>query len=82
MPPGPVVVDYTVVQDVPSSDTWIWKALPYAASQRSTTWSIVAFAPRSTWSHCGSLKALDQRVPVSPSTAAEPESRRSRSRTP
>src|ERR1022692_4903833 len=27
--------------------------------------------PRSTWSHCGSANALDQRVPVLPSTAAE-----------
>ncbi len=32
---------------------------------------MVAVAPRSTWSHCGSLNALDQRVPVLPSTAAE-----------
>src|SRR4051794_15839300 len=31
---------------------------------------MVAVAPRSTCSHCGSLNALDQRVPVSPSTAA------------
>ena len=31
---------------------------------------MVAVAPRSTCSHCGSLKALDQRVPVFPSTAA------------
>jgi hypothetical protein len=30
-----------------------------------------ALAPRSTWSHCGSLKALDQRVVVLPSTAAD-----------
>src|SRR5580704_15006132 len=30
-----------------------------------------ALAPRSTSSHCGSLNALDQRVPVLPSTAAE-----------
>jgi len=27
--------------------------------------------PRSTWSHCGSEEALDQRVPVFPSTAAD-----------
>jgi hypothetical protein len=27
-------------------------------------------APRSTRSHCGSLNALDQRVPALPSTAA------------
>ena len=32
---------------------------------------MVALAPRSTWIHCGSVKALDQRVPVLPSTAAE-----------
>src|SRR6185437_16094288 len=30
-----------------------------------------AVEPRSTWSHCGSENALDQRVPVLPSTAAE-----------
>ncbi len=30
---------------------------------------IEALAPRSTCSHCGSEKALDQRVPVLPSTA-------------
>src|SRR5690349_11888668 len=28
-----------------------------------------ALAPRSTWIHCGSAKALDHRVPGSPSTA-------------
>src|SRR5262245_34534886 len=32
---------------------------------------MVAVVPRSTWIHCGSLNALDQRVPVLPSTAAE-----------
>jgi hypothetical protein len=31
----------------------------------------VTLPPRSTCSHCGSLNALDQRVPVLPSTAAE-----------
>src|SRR6266566_1008609 len=31
---------------------------------------MVAGAPRSTCSHCGSLAALDQRVPALPSTAA------------
>src|SRR5258708_5391528 len=30
---------------------------------------MVSTEPRSTWSHCGSLNALDQRVPVLPSTA-------------
>src|SRR6476660_6354683 len=33
------------------------------------TWLIVAGPPRSTSSHCGSLKADDQRVPVLPSVA-------------
>ena len=56
------------------------RRLAYAASQFSTTWLMVAVAPRSTWSHCGSLKALDQRVPVLPSTAARPVCRRSRPR--
>ena len=37
----------------------------------STTWLIVAVAPRSTWIHCGSAAALDHRVPALPSTAAE-----------
>src|SRR3954452_987679 len=56
---------------VPLSDTWIWKDVAYAASQVSTTWQICCDDPRSTCSHCGSLKALDQRVPALPSTAAE-----------
>ena len=56
---------------VPLLDTWIWKAVAYAASQFSTTWAMVAEAPRSTCSHCGSLNALDQRVPALPSTAAD-----------
>jgi hypothetical protein len=32
---------------------------------------MLAVAPRSTWIHWGSVNALDQRVPVLPSTAAE-----------
>src|ERR1035437_10109719 len=32
---------------------------------------MLAVAPRSTCSHCGSLNADDQRVPVLPSTAAD-----------
>jgi len=60
-----------LVQVDPSMDTWIWKALAYATSQISTTWSTAAVAPRSTCSHCGSLNWLDQRVSVLPSTAAE-----------
>src|SRR5450755_1711991 len=60
-----------VVQVVPSGEVWIWNAVAYAASQFSTTWLIDALLPRSTCSHCGSLNALDQRVLVLPSTAAE-----------
>src|SRR5258705_5887653 len=56
---------------VPVAETWIWKAFAYAASQVRTTWQICCVEPRSTCNHCGSLKALDQRVPVLPSTAAE-----------
>jgi hypothetical protein len=59
-----------LVQLVPSGEVWIWKDLPEAVSQLRTTWVMVAVAPRSTWIHWGSLKALDQRVPVLPSTAA------------
>ena len=43
--------------------------MAYAASHWRTTWVIVAAEPRSTWSHCGSPNAVDQRVPVLPSTA-------------
>src|SRR5258708_22251069 len=60
-----------VVQFVPSGDVWIWKAVAYAASHCSTTWLIDAVPPRSTCSHCGSLNALDQRVPGLPSTALD-----------
>src|SRR5258706_99541 len=59
------------VQVTASAETWSWNAVAYAVSQVSTTWEIVAVAPRSTCSHCGSLAALDQRVPALPSTAAE-----------
>src|SRR5713101_8958453 len=71
VPPVPVVVEKIEVQVVPSGDVWIWNALPYAASHCRTTWVIEALEPRSTSSHCGSENALDQRVPVLPSTAAE-----------
>ena len=54
---------------VASAETWIWNAVAYAASQVITIWLIVAVWPRSTCSHCGSLKALDQRVLRLPSTA-------------
>src|SRR5262245_8971416 len=60
-----------VVQLEAFAETWIWKDLPYAASQLRTTWLTSAVSPRSIWIHCGSLNALDQRVPLSPSTAAE-----------
>ena len=60
-----------MVQFVPSADVWIWNAVAYAVSQSSTTWLIDAVVPRSTSSHCGSLNALDQRVLVLPSTAAD-----------
>ncbi len=52
-------------------EVWTWYALAYAASQVRTTEVMVSVAPRSTWSHCGSAAAEDQRVPVLPSTAAE-----------
>src|SRR5258705_210305 len=70
VPPVPVVVVKMGVQVAASFETWIWNAVAYAASQFSTTWAIVARAPRSTYIHCGSLNRLDQRVPVLPSTAA------------
>src|SRR4029079_14260718 len=70
-PPVPVVVEKIVVQFVASLDVWIWTDLPYAAYQLSTTWQIDWVEPRSTCSHCGSAKALDQRVRVLPSTATE-----------
>jgi hypothetical protein len=60
-----------LVQLEPSFDVWTENALPDAVSQLSTTVSIVAVAPRSTWIHCGSLNALDQRVPALPSVAYE-----------
>src|ERR1700726_3348365 len=58
------------VQVVPSGEVWIWNAVAYAASQFSVTWQIVWLDPRATSSHCGSENALDQRVPVLPSTTA------------
>ena len=53
----------------PLPEVWIWYAVAYAASQFRATRVIVCVEPRSTWIHCGSLKALDQRVPVLPSVA-------------
>src|SRR5690242_19809217 len=60
-----------VVLVEPSGEVWIWNAVAYAASHCRTTWVIEALEPRSTCSHCGSENALDQRVPVFPSVAAE-----------
>src|SRR5260370_1390406 len=71
MPPVPVVVEKIEVQFTASGEVWIWNALPYAVSQFSVTRQIAWLDPRSTWSHCGSLKALDQRVPVLPSNAVD-----------
>src|SRR6266568_3023942 len=70
-PPVPVVVEKIVVQLVASGEVWSWNALPKAASQFSETPQTDWLEPRSTWSHCGSLNALDQRVPVLPSVAAD-----------
>src|SRR5689334_20545267 len=53
---------------VAAPEVWIWKAVAYAASQRRITCPMVAVEPRSTWIHCGSDAALDQRVPALPST--------------
>jgi hypothetical protein len=70
MPPAPVVVEKIVVNGpVGAPATWIWNDRANAASQLSVTWSIVAVAPRSTCSHCGSENALDHRLPALPSTA-------------
>src|SRR5919204_433583 len=54
-----------------SVESWIWNAVAYAASHWMTTWHTGCVEPRSTWIHCGSENALDQRVPALPSTAAE-----------
>src|SRR6185369_9666641 len=70
-PPVPVVVLKMFVQLVPLADVWIWNDRAYAASQVRTTRQIDCDDPRSTWIHCGSLNALDQRVPVLPSNAAD-----------
>ncbi len=60
-----------MVHVVASGETWSWNALADAVSHCRTTWLTVSVAPRSTWSHCGSLNVLDQRVPGLPSTAAD-----------
>src|ERR1035437_3166510 len=58
------------VQVDPSGEVWIWNAVAYAVSQFRVTRQIDWVVPRSTSSHCGSENALDQRVPVFPSTAS------------
>src|SRR5215475_5206578 len=60
-----------LVQVELSVDTWIWNAVAYAVSHCRVTPQMLCADPRSTSSHCGSENALDQRVPVLPSTAAE-----------
>src|SRR5687768_14354265 len=54
---------------VAEAETWIWNARAYAGSQFRVTPQMFWLLPRSTWIHCGSLNALDQRVPVLPSKA-------------
>jgi hypothetical protein len=71
VPPVEVVVEWIVVQVLPSVEVWSWYAVAYAPSHRSTTWQMLWLLPRSTRIHCGSLKALDQRVAVFPSNAAD-----------
>jgi hypothetical protein len=66
----PVVVLWMVVQVVALGETSMRYAVAYAASQFSRIRLIVAVPPRSTWSHCGSLNWLDQRVVARPSSAA------------
>ena len=58
-----------MVQLDPFAEVRIENERAYADSQSSTTEVTVALAPRSTCNHCGSLNALDQRVPALPSTA-------------
>src|SRR5258705_13883690 len=55
------------VQFWPSADVWIWNDLPYAPSHCSTTWLMVAGAPRAMRIHCGALHWLLQRGPSLPS---------------
>src|SRR3954454_2293173 len=69
-PPCAAVAAEMVVQVAWSLETWIWKAAAYPDSQFRPTWLMVAAAPRSSWTHCGSLHALAQRVLVSPSSTA------------
>ena len=70
VPPAQVVVEKTVVNGpFAAGATWIWNDRANAVSQLRVTPQTVVLAPRSTCTHCGSLNALDQRVPGLPSTA-------------
>ena len=60
--PLPVVVEKIGDQLLPSPETWIWYALPYAGSHCSTTWLICAVAPRSTEIQPGSTQPLVELV--------------------
>src|ERR1035437_4877957 len=71
VPPVPEVVAEMEVQHGPAGEVCVWNAVAYAVSQFSVPWQIDWVEPRSTSSHCGSEKALDQRVPRLPSTAFE-----------
>jgi hypothetical protein len=64
VPPVPAVVEYAVVQVLPSVESRLWYAVAKALSRCSPTWQTGSAEPRSTCSHWGSLNALDQRVPV------------------
>ncbi len=60
-----------MVQVESLSDTWTLYDLAYAASQLMPMRQICCGEPRSTLSHWGSLDPLDQRLPGSPSVAAD-----------
>jgi hypothetical protein len=64
-------VPVALVKVVPLVENWTVKAVAYAASQFSFTLLTAVAAPRSTCSHWAAAKALDQRVPVLPSVAAD-----------
>src|SRR3954468_10772608 len=70
-PALPRNVPVALAKVVPSLENCTVKAVAYAASQFSFTLLTAVGAPRSTCSHWAAAKALDQRVPVLPSVAAE-----------
>ena len=63
VPPEPAVALGAVVQLPPSVEVWIWYAFACAVSHARRTPQTVVAEPRSTCSHRGSPKVLDQRVP-------------------